>query len=227
MFHPNFTRTDRIINYIAKIAAAREVILNAAILPQREMKLRKDAILKMAHHSTSIEGNPLSIEEVSALIRGEDVAAREVDKKEVLNYIRVLEYIDDLGEKGLDRITEKNILEIHRLNTLGILQKDQCGKYRKVPVVVANNATGEVIFRPPGVEKVPEQMKEFVLWLNDIESREMHPVLVAGVAHYEFVRIHPFVDGNGRTARYHLEGLAKLDLIEAVGEKKGRYYRLK
>lgn len=201
MFRPNFTRTDRIITYISKIVAAREIILNAAILPHWEVKLRKEAILKMAHHSTSIEGNPLSLEEVSALVRGEDIPAREVDKKEVLNYVKVLEYLDDLGEEGQDRVTEEIILKIHRLTTRGVLPEEQSGSYRKVPVIVANNATGEVIFRPPEGEKVPELMKEFVKWLNNQESIEMHPILVAGIAHYEFVRIHPFVDGNGRTAR--------------------------
>lgn len=201
MFQPNFTRTDWIINHIAKIAAAREIILNAAILPQWEVKLRKDAILKMAHHSTSIEGNPLSIEEVSVLLRGEDVAAREVDKREVLNYVKVLEYIDDLGEKGQDNITEDIILEIHMLNSQRVLPEDQSGRYRKIAVIVGNPTTGEVIFRPPPVEKVPPLMKEVVRWLNSQESRGMDPVLVAGAAHYELVRIHPFVDGNGRTAR--------------------------
>ena len=233
MFQPNFTRTDRIIDYIAKIASAREIILNAAILPQWEVKLRKEAILKMAHHSTSIEGNPLSIEEVSALLRGEDVTAREIDKKEVLNYVKVLEYIDNLGEKGPERITEDMILEIHRLNTQGVLPEEQSGRYRKVPVVVGTPATGEVIFRPPEAEKVSQLMKEFVSWLNSQESKEMHPVLVAGAAHYEFVRIHPFVDGNGRTARalatliLYLRGFDTkrfFALDDYYNEERSRYY---
>lgn len=200
-FTPNFKYTTKIVNNLTEIAAAREIILNAAILPRGEIKLRKEAILKMAHHSTSIEGNPLSLEEVSALIRGENVAAREVDKREVLNYVKVLEYIDELGEMWQDKITEDTVLEIHRLNTQGVLPEEQSGVYRKVRVVVANNTTGEIIFRPPAVDEVPGLMEKFVVWLNSPESKEMHPILAAGIAHYEFVRIHPFVDGNGRAAR--------------------------
>lgn len=75
------------------------------------------------------------------------------------------------------------------------------GKYRKIHVYVGNRITGEVIFTPPSPAEVPSLMKNFLRWLNSEESLKLHPVLVAGTSHYEFVRIHPFVDGNGRTAR--------------------------
>jgi len=67
MFKPNLRVTNKIINYLTDIAAARELILNASLLPQWEVKLRKEAIVKMAHHSTSIEGNPLTLEQVTNL----------------------------------------------------------------------------------------------------------------------------------------------------------------
>ena len=75
------------------------------------------------------------------------------------------------------------------------------GKYRDIQVYVGDRITDEVIFMPPPPEKVPNLMKEFVSWLNSNDFFELHPVLIAGISHYEFVRIHPFVDGNGRTAR--------------------------
>ena len=103
MYKPNFTITNKILNHIAEISASREIILNAPLLPKWEVKLRKEAILKMAHHSTSIEGNRLTLDEVSRLLRGEDIAAWEKDKKEVLGYVKVLEYIDDLGKKALTK----------------------------------------------------------------------------------------------------------------------------
>jgi len=89
MFKPNFKITNKIINHIADIAAARELILNASLLPQWEVKLRKEAIVKMAHHSTSIEGNPLTLEQVMNLIAGKEIAAWEKDKREVINYVKV------------------------------------------------------------------------------------------------------------------------------------------
>jgi Fic family protein len=200
MYCPNFTITNKILNHIAETSASREVILNAPLLPKWEVKLRKEAILKMAHHSTSIEGNRLTMEEVNRLLRGEDIAAWEKDKKEVLGYVKVLEYIDNLGEKGADKITEDIILEIHRLNTQGILKDSEAGHYRKVQVAVVNGL-GRVTFQPPEASQVPSLMIDFIAWLNSKEARELYTVLVSGIAHYEFVRIHPFVDGNGRTAR--------------------------
>jgi Fic family protein len=200
MYRPNFTITPKILNHIAEISASREMVLNAPILPKWEIKLRKEAILKMAHHSTSIEGNRLTLDEVSRLLRGEEVPSWEEDKKEVLGYVKVLEYIDELGEEGVDKITEGIILNIHKLNTQGILRPSEAGHYRKVQVAVVNGR-GRVTFQPPEAAEVPPLMKGFVAWLNKAEAKELYPVLISGIAHYEFVRIHPFVDGNGRTAR--------------------------
>jgi Fic family protein len=76
-----------------------------------------------------------------------------------------------------------------------------CGKYRNRYVVVGNRFTGKITFKPPSNEDVPVFMKSLVEWLNSGEAKELDSVIEAGIAHYEFVRIHPFIDGNGRTAR--------------------------
>lgn len=200
MYKPTFKITGKIVNHIAEISAARELILNAPILPQWEVKLRKEAILKMAHHSTSIEGNRLTLEQVEDLLAGEEVPAWEKDKLEVENYVKVLEYIDRLGSKGEQGITEETLLEIHRLTTRGLLDETESGHCRRVPVAVVDGF-GRTVFQPPPVEKVPRLMEEFVAWLNSEKATELYPVLMSGIAHYELVRVHPFVDGNGRTAR--------------------------
>ena len=232
MFKTNFKITNKIINHIVDISAARELILNASLLPQWEVKLRREAIVKMAHHSTSIEGNPLTLEQVEKLLIDNKIAAWEKDKNEVLNYVRVLEYIDKLGEKKVKEITEDIILKIHQLNTKGILPEHQSGFYRKVPVAVVNGY-GRVIFQPPPVNKVSSLMKDFVLWLNNSQSQELYPVLLSGISHYEFVRIHPFIDGNGRTARalatliLYLKGFDTkrfFALDDYYNEDRDRYY---
>ncbi|MBI4685112.1 MAG: Fic family protein [Nitrospirae bacterium] len=76
-----------------------------------------------------------------------------------------------------------------------------CGVYRNRYVIVGNRLTEEVFFRPPSNEDVPKLMKALITWLNSAEAQAFDPIIEAGIAHYEFVRIHPFVDGNGRTAR--------------------------
>jgi len=126
--------------------------------------------------------------------------ATRKDKQEVLNYLNVLENIGKLI-KG-SSILDKDILNIHRLVTKDTLDNPgDCGVYRKRYVVVANRLTREVLFRPPKNEDVPGLIKDLVEWINSEETKELDPIIEAGIVHYEFVRIHPFVDGNGRTAR--------------------------
>lgn len=201
MFKPTFQRTDLLIDMIARIEVARDRILRAPVVPRWEAELRSDAIARSAHHSTSIEGNPLSLQEVTDLLAGRDILAHPRDRQEVLNYAAVLRYID---RNFLDRgrlITEETIRRLHALVVKDVLPPTETGRYRQVPVVVGVPATGEVVFRPPDWESVPDLVADLVLWLNGSESAGLMPVLEAGIAHYELVRIHPFVDGNGRTAR--------------------------
>ena len=200
MFKPNFRVTNKIIRHLTDIAGGRELILNSPLLPKMEVKLHKTAIVKMAHHSTSIEGNPLTLEQVKDLLAGKEIAAWEKDKKEVINYVKVLEYIDKLGEQGVIEISNEIILKIHNITTRGILSSDESGKYRKIPVAVVNGF-GRIAFQPPPENTIPNLMKNFISWLNSTQANELYPVLLSGISHYEFVRIHPFVDGNGRTAR--------------------------
>ncbi|MEW6417322.1 MAG: Fic family protein [Nitrospirota bacterium] len=200
MFKPNFHYTDKIVNDLTQIAVARELILNSPFIPKWEVSLRREAIIRSAHSSTAIEGNRLSLEQVSDLAHGREIMATRKDKQEVLNYLKVLESIDKLTDGK--KITEKDVLKAHEMITLDTLEDPSaCGVYRKHYVVVANRLTGEVIFRPPSNEDVPKLMKALIAWLNSSEAQALDPVIEAGIAHYEFVRIHPFVDGNGRTAR--------------------------
>ena len=200
MFKPNFQYTGKIVNHLTQIAVARELILNSPLIPKWEVTLRREAIIRSAHSSTSIEGNRLSLDQVSDLAQGREVMATRKDKQEVLNYLKVLEDIEKLidGKK----ITAPDILNIHKMVTQGTLEKpNDCGVYRNRYVVVANRLTGEVIFRPPSNEDVQKLVNDLIEWLNSSDAKELDPVIEAGIAHYEFVRIHPFVDGNGRTAR--------------------------
>jgi len=200
MFKPNFRYTNKIVTNLTSIAEARAIILNSPLIPKWEVSLRREAIIRSAHSSTAIEGNRLSLEQVSDLAQGREVMATRKDKQEVLNYLRVLENIDKLSDGK--KITEKNILNIHKQLTQETLENpSDCGAYRNRYVVVGNRLTREIIFRPPLNEDVPVLMRGLTAWLNSAEAKALDPVIEAGIAHYEFVRIHPFVDGNGRTAR--------------------------
>jgi Fic family protein len=158
-------------------------------------------MIRSAHSSTSIEGNKLTLEQVSKLAEGRNIMAARKDKQEVLNYLNVLERLDALVDDG-KTISEKTILRIHKQLTKDTLDDpSDSGVYRKKYVVVGNRFTGHVNFYPPQNEQVPLCMQEYVEWLNSSSALELDAVIEAGIAHYEFVRIHPFVDGNGRAAR--------------------------
>ena len=198
MFKPDFKYTQHIVNNLLKITQSRETILSAKLIPKWEVSLRRDALIRSAHASTAIEGNKLTLEEVSQLAQGRKITATRKEKQEVLNYLHVLTNIEKYHEDG--KITEKLLLKLHKDVAKETLENPQHeGTYRKVQVYVGNKITGEVVFMPPKVEEVQKLVQNLLEWIN--QEKELNPVLLAGLAHYEFVRIHPFVDGNGRTAR--------------------------
>ena len=200
MFNPNFRYTHRIVGSLTRISAAREVILASPLVPKWELALRREALIHSAHSSTEIEGNQLTLEQVSDLAQGREVMARRKDKQEVLNYIKALEDLERLAPGG--KLREEDVLTLHRWVAQKTLEHPRdVGRYRRVYVVVGNSRTREVSFRPPQNAEVPGLVQDLVAWINSPGAKELDAVLEAGIAHYEFVRIHPFVDGNGRAAR--------------------------
>ncbi len=199
-FKPNFRYTDKIVRTLTLIAEARAIVLNAPLVPKWEVSLRRDALLRSAHASTAIEGNRLSFEQVSDLACGREVMATRKDKQEILNYIKALERIPEFA--GRSPFTKNDLLEFHRTVTKGTLEnpKDE-GVFRDRQVVVGNKITGEVVFMPPLTEQVPDLVDELLEWFNSDDATDLDSVMEAGIVHYEMARIHPFIDGNGRTAR--------------------------
>ena len=213
MFIPKYTITNRILKDIGRVDGAREVIMNAPLVPVWEAKFRKEAMERTVHHGTHIEGNPLSEEEVKDVLDGSEVIARDRDIQEILNYRNVLKFLDQIaaqiggpastreGEPTPYLITVETILEIHRLATERILPEDISGNFRSKQVVVKNSLTGQVSYSPPPAVEVPYLVEDLINWVNSEQSKEVHPVIKAGVIHYELARVHPFTDGNGRVAR--------------------------
>lgn len=196
MYRPDFSITNKILKNIGDIEAAKEIIVHAPLLPYWEKKFQEEAILRTTHYGTHIEGNGLSLTQVQMILDGERVVARERDVQEVINYRDVIDYI---GRKKDVKIDEDTIFDLHRITVNKILDDEGAGKYRKKEVVIRNSITGEVSFRPPRSVEVPWQMKDLVEFIE--KEEELHPVLKAGIVHYEFVRVHPFLDGNGRVGR--------------------------
>lgn len=215
MYSPKYSISNKILSNIGKIEASREVIDNAPLVPAWEKRFRDEAVVRTVHHGTHLEGNELSMDDVEKVIEdeGKDAEKMEKEKKitgkvrdvqEVINYREAMKYIDKLDRAGKDGsiiLTEEMLKEIHRLTVFRILPEEESGKYRKVKVVIRNTKTGEITFRPPPPIEIPYLMDGFFAWLNSGKGRETHPVIRAGVVHYELARVHSFTDGNGRAAR--------------------------
>lgn len=241
MYQPQFTISNKILKHIGVIEASKEVIENSPLVPAWEAKFREDAIVRTVHHGTHIEGNDLTMNEAEKVLAGHKIIGRERDIQEVLNYRNVLRFIEEYKSKA---ITEDVIKHLHALIAHRILADENVGEYRKTQVVVKNAQTGEVTFRPPPAVEIPFLFVDFLSWLDSVGSDDMHPALKAGIVHYELVRIHPFLDGNGRVARaiamlvlfvhgydikrffsleehYDREPLAYYDALQGVEKEKG------
>jgi len=153
-----------------------------------------------AHHSTHIEGTRLTLEQSTKLMSGEDVPEADPDDtRELLNYKDAFELVAEWLDTG-GPITEGVVKEIHRRLVQGVRgEAASPGKYRREQNCVMNTETFEIVYKPPPWRDVPAMMEELVAWLND--HGDIHPVLLSGVAQFQFVHIHPFLDGNGRTSR--------------------------
>jgi len=205
-FELKYKITNKTLNNLTRIAAGREVIEQAKLIPKWELKLKKEARIHNAHSSTSIEGNKLTLEQVAALAENKEVAAAEKDKKEVLNYLKALDSIPEYANKKT--IDSKLFLKIHEIVTIDTLRDNKdCGVFRNRQVFVGRRIFDGTSFKeiveymPPKTKDVPRLTTEFLDWLNSDKANEVNPVISAGIVHYEIARIHPFIDGNGRTAR--------------------------
>jgi Fic family protein len=199
-YEPKLNITNRITVGLTRIERARG-FLEAANLSEawvREMGRR--ALILEAHHTTHIEGTRLSLEQAERLLEGKIVPEADPDDvREILNYRRAFDFVSEYLEIG-GPITEGLIREIHKRLVEGVRGGAAApGEYRKIQNYVVNSATGEIVYTPPPAHDVPIMMMNLVDWLN--REKEIHPVVVSGVAQFQFVHIHPFLDGNGRASR--------------------------
>lgn len=217
MYQPKYTITNSVLKNIGTIEACKEVIENAPLLPAYERQFQNEALARTVHHGTHIEGNDLSFiqaERVLLHAKSESdaekvadkaqVVAKERDIQEIINYRLTMGYVDDIFKRSQEqdfKYSEKQIRDLHKLTVQKIVATESQGNYRKSQVVLKDSRTGEVTFRPPPAVEVPYLMEDFVDWINSKSNREIHTVLRAGIAHYALAAIHPFVEGNGRTAR--------------------------
>jgi len=199
-FKPMFTITNAIASGLTRIERARGFLEAATLSEEWVREMGRRALILEAHHTTHIEGTRLTLEQAEGLLAGKNVPEADADDaRELLNYREAFEFVSGYLKSG-GPITEGLIREIHKRLVEGVRGGAAApGEYRKVQNYVVNSQTGETVYTPPPAHQVPILVAELVAWLNQCE--DVHPVLVSGIAQFQLVHIHPFLDGNGRTSR--------------------------
>ncbi len=232
-FTPNFTITPRLASYLMRIEAAKQAVQDLPITPSVLATLRETARLFSTHYSTMIEGNRLTQEQVSKVIEErQHFPGRERDEKEVLGYYAALEKLEQIADTG-NIVTENHIQTLHALVLAEGRKKVKATPYRDGQNVIRDGRTRGIVYMPPEAKEVPLLMRELVTWISSSERSEFPCPIRAGIVHYQFATIHPYYDGNGRTARllttlilhlggYGLKGLYSLE--EYYARNLGGYY---
>lgn len=196
MYRPRYTITETLLGRISEAEALRRTIVTAPVQVAWLESIRLDALVRRAHFSTAIEGNPLTLPEVEALAGAKQAAGRDRATREVLNYLAVLRWIAKQPQGT--HVTEPAVLKLHRMIAAGLLEPQFVGAYKRSGNVIMS--AGRVTYRPPGPEAAKPGTRALVGWLEG-PGRFAHPIVASACAHYEMARLHPFRDGNGRVAR--------------------------
>src|SRR3989338_9902531 len=198
-FKPKFTISTKINKALGEIEGVRGFLDAIKLKDDWIADMQKKALILESHHSTHIEGTALSLEQSKEILEGKKVKGiNRDDEKELLNYKKAMDFVSKYLGKD-DPIIEGIVRELHKILVKGVRGENaDPGNYRKIQNYVVNSRTREVIYTPPAPLEVPHLMREFTQWVSKAE--DVSPILTAGIAQFQFVHIHPFIDGNGRTA---------------------------
>jgi Fic family protein len=199
VFIPKFQITAALTKVLMDIEASRQAVSSLPITVPVLTSLRESARLISTHYSTQIEGNRLTQEQVGDVLHGGTFPNRERDEREVKNYYQALDFLDTLIKGNASHIAEQDIQTIHGLVMEG---KKHPTSYRDGQNVIKDSSSGSIVYMPPEAKDVPLFMADLITWINEEVSKAELPVpIIAAIAHYQFATIHPYYDGNGRTAR--------------------------
>lgn len=183
-------------NKLTKLTKKKQKLDKYRPLPPELVKNLEDWFrVELTYTSNAIEGNTLTRQETALVVeKGITIEGKSLEEHlEAINHAQALEFIKTLVKKKREELTQADILDIHKV-ILAKIDDTNAGRYRTVSVRIA----GSTVVMPNAV-KVPDLMSEYVKWLNSPNAD--HAIKISADAHYKLVSIHPFVDGNGRTAR--------------------------
>jgi Fic family protein len=221
-FEPRFSITPKLASALMRIEAAKESVWHLPLTASVLASLRETARLYSTHYSTMIEGNRLTQDQIIRVLEKEQhFPGRERDEREVLGYYAALEKLEQLAS-AKSAVTEQQIKLLHALVMAGGSIRVKPTPFRGGQNVIRDSLSRRIVYMPPEAKDVPGLMKELVAWINTSADKSVPCPIRAGIAHYQFATIHPYYDGNGRTARllttlilhlggYDLKGLYSLE----------------
>ena len=194
------TLTNEILRYITEIEQNRYKVSSVKLSKTVMNKLRKNSKKKSSYASNKIEGNPLSEKQVNEVIESDERKHYLKPEQEVRNYFLALNYLEE-KVKNKEKFSKRLILDVQKLVEKGA-SKEKIGFRGPMPpgvlFAVYDSKTGNPDYIPPEYCDIPGLLDELVEYVNTTDD---HPLIIAAVVHYQLVTIHPFEDGNGRTAR--------------------------
>jgi len=198
-YKPKFRYTNSMVVGLMAIENARATV-DAIDLPDYVLfPLRRDASIRSTHFSTKIEGNILGLREVRKVVEGKRNRLGQYEQ-EVRNYWKALEFLQREVEKKTP-ISHKFIQQLHRIiEVRGLGRRGKYSPYRAEQNSVKNES-GQVVYLPPEPKDVQPLMDDLVEWAESQTTHQLPVPIWAGILSYQFLTIHPFMDGNGRTAR--------------------------
>lgn len=193
------------MSQLAKLNALKEKLDSYRPLDQQVVNnLHQNLVLQWTYHSNAIEGNTLTLKETKVALEGITIGGKTLREHfEAINHRDAILLVEELVKRQ-QPLDEWTIKSLHQL-VLKNIDADNAGQYRTINVSISGAE-----HRPPDALQVPDQMRNFIHWC-DTQAQQLHPIERAARIHGEFVKIHPFVDGNGRTSRL----LMNLELMKA------------
>ena len=199
MFEPKYSVTPKLLANIKRIGTIIFDLNNRHFSKLSLVMLEKIAREVSAHSSTSIEGNPLPLTDVKRIIKNKPEHLRD-SEKEIINYNQALETLNQGMENSSLKFNLNLVLRTQKIVTNGLIDKSNSGKARQQPVFVNDPKTRKSVYLPPDHQDVKNLLDDLINYIND-NKNNLDPLILAGIFHKQFVIIHPFVDGNGRTSR--------------------------
>lgn len=199
LWKPVYVISSAVARALMDIEAAKAVVENTPLSPAIEAELRHKARVRSTHYSTRIEGNRLTLKEAEQVIEEKkNFHGRERDVREVRNYWDALLKVEDWAAKRIE-FSEDLIKRLHAIVDPGKRAKPT--PYRDGQNIIRDSQSGGIVYLPPEAKDVGRLMAEMVRWVHKAEKEGVPVPIIAALVHYQFVTIHPYYDGNGRTAR--------------------------